>query len=586
MAFGQIQWARQTIEGRQIEATGGKLLNFYSISPDDQSKIANILYHAPGKRKWANSFDGLTINGILASDSPIYGERLSVVAGNKFFQIRPGRVGNTDMVARYAPDYTPDEDVFTPLAAHTRDLPAGFTYTNADGVAIPGFAPDEVCRMATDGRRVMFVQGRNLAIFDADVASNNDGGAGAGGFVEVLAPTATDQSATLPDSEWVDVAWIDGYFIVAARSGELFHSVLERAEFDQIDFASASSNSDPITSLAVYNRRLFVMGSETVETWYNAGNPTGFAFSRDNSFVANIGCVATAASYQDEAGIYFVGHDKSVYANLSGQFRRISNETVEYDLARADTTQCRAYGYVEEGHRFYSVTMFLDVKRLEDNEREELGLLPARALTAKERVSLGLQYTDDEFAQLEMMPPHPLTTAERVLLGHPPEDPEVVPKNWTYDLQTNLWHVRTETGVLAAEEFIGVNLVAVADALFNQSLRFGDNDFQPVLRVAVTPVLYANQNRVICHSFEIDVPIRAARFDHIPPEIDDPDNPGEMIPNPDHPDQTDSTKLTWSDDAFYSERGVCRPTQPIGEKRPARMKWTQLGSFGRGVVLS
>ena len=543
MAFGQIQWARQTIEGRQIEATGGKLLNFYSISPDDQSKIANILYHAPGKRKWANSFDGLTINGILASDSPIYGERLSVVAGNKFFQIRPGRVGNTDMVARYAPDYTPDEDVFTPLAAHTRDLPAGFTYTNADGVAIPGFAPDEVCRMATDGRRVMFVQGRNLAIFDADVASNNDGGAGAGGFVEVLAPTATDQSATLPDSEWVDVAWIDGYFIVAARSGELFHSVLERAEFDQIDFASASSNSDPITSLAVYNRRLFVMGSETVETWYNAGNPTGFAFSRDNSFVANIGCVATAASYQDEAGIYFVGHDKSVYANLSGQFRRISNETVEYDLARADTTQCRAYGYVEEGHRFYSVTMFLDVKRLESNERVELGL-----------------------------PDEPSD-----------EDPEVVPKNWTYDLQTNLWHLRTETGVLAAEEFIGVNLVAVGDALFNQSLRFGDNDFQSVNRVAVTPVLYANQNRVICHSFEIDVPIREAKgFDYIPTEIADPDNPGEMIPNPAHPSIADTAELSWSDDGFYSEKNGAGDIKPLREKRHARMKWMQLGQFRSG----
>lgn len=515
MPFGQIQWARQTIEGRQTEAQGGRLLNLYAVNPDPQSKVASLLYHAPGKRKWASHISGAAINGMLASDSPVYGKRLSIVSGAFFYQIRLGRGGPGDMDVNYSPQYTENEVVFEPQEINIRPLPAGFQE----------YGDNEVCRMATDGRRVLFVQRREVALFDANVVNNTDGGLAAGGFRSVRAPIPADQGANLPDEEWVDVAWIDGYFFLAARSGELFHSILESGEFDQIDFTSASSNPDPITALAVYNRRLFVMGAETVEIWYNTGNPISFAFSRDNSFVANVGCIATATAYQDEAGIYFVGHDKSVYGNLSGQFKVLSNEMVDYDLARCDITKCRAYGYVEEGHRFYSITLFILPTRLEANERPVAADIPP-----------------DGFVR----------------------------KNWTLDIQTGLWDERSETGILCADQFNSVNLVGTGDgtqeSIWNQSLRWGDNNFKPVQRIATTPSLYAGQQRVMCYSFEIDLPIRSA------------EGLGRSI----NPDQV---KLTWSDDSFSTERGLDDTTNPprlLTDNRPARMKWTQLGQFRAG----
>ena len=57
MVYRPIQWARRTVEGRQIEADGSRLVNFYAVMvPDpEESKVPVMLYSAPGRRRYLRS---------------------------------------------------------------------------------------------------------------------------------------------------------------------------------------------------------------------------------------------------------------------------------------------------------------------------------------------------------------------------------------------------------------------------------------------------------------------------------------------------------------------------------------------------
>ena len=171
-----------------------------------------------------------------------------------------------------------------------------------------------------------------------------------------MPPTPDNPSDTLPDEDWVDAVWLEGYFVLVARAGQVFHSNLHSVQFDQLDFASAETNSDENVGAISFRRRLFIFGSRTVESWANTGG-RDFAFSRDNTFVVNIGCPAKHTIHADDLAIYFLGGDGIVYALASSQPVRISHEGVETDIAASDMSAARAYTYTEQGHKFYVLTL-------------------------------------------------------------------------------------------------------------------------------------------------------------------------------------------------------------------------------------
>ena len=289
-------------------------------------------------------------------------------------------------------------------------------------------------RMATDGRRVVFINGRQFYAYDMEDAE----------FKDVVAPTPDDAAATLPDEEWVDVMWADGYFILLARGGQIFHSLLNSLQFNQLDFGSASAGPDPIVGGAVYNRRLYIMGSRTIEQFYNSGS-TIFAYDRDNSFTADIGAASASSVQANEVGVFFLGSDGIVYMMSGTSIGRISHEGIEYDIARSDLTKARAFTYTEEGHRFYSLT---------------------------------IMDTDGTNR-----------------------------KNLTLDITTKFWHKRTLTDVLAAEEFQGETMIGRERRpyIYAQKLDIGTNDGGLIRREAISPVIHANRQRFRQHSFELDV---------------------------------------------------------------------------------
>ena len=445
MPFRPIQWARQSIEGRQIEAVGSKLVNLYAVNipSPEEGKVPVMLYSPPGRRRWLKvppiQVSGATppkgIHGLMPIESPVYGHRLYGLSSQyQLFRIRrgPGR----DIAANY-----------DPFTGAVYEVPAGqrvnFTTEAADAVPMA-----EPRKMVNDGRRIMFVSPSEVYMYDL----GKDGGEG---FVPIAAPVPSDLSTLedLTDQSWVDCEWLDGYFFLLAESGQFFHSHYDSLQFDQLDFASAQSHPDAGVALAKHSRRLYVIGSESVEEWWHSGG-ADFAYSRNNDFVVETGCLSRASVQTEQFGILFVGTDRIVYVLNANGVSRISTEPVEHDIEESDPAKARAFTYTEEGHRFYSLTLIND-----DGSR----------------------------------------------------------KNWVLDLTTGLWHERTFTDILCTARFGRNTLIGVEgqEHVFDMRLDWGivenDNAALPdglIRREAISPVIFANLHRATINSFQIDIPAR------------------------------------------------------------------------------
>ena len=324
-----IQWARQSAAGRQVENDGSRLINFYAtvaVTPEE-AKVPVVIYGAPGFNsalRFPADSDYSPVNGLIVMESPVHGDHVYVLHGGRYITVF---------------------DINSPTT-----FPVGVS-RNAKvrvGTANPAFSGH--VRMAQDGRYVVWVTKREVYAWDE--------GGSPRGMAQVTAPTPDDPSDESSTENWVDVVWIDGYFILASQGGQIFHSTLYTTQFDQLDFARADSSPDRIVGLGAINRQLYVFGSKTIEKWYNAGT-ADFAFRRDNSFVFNIGARNVNTISTNEASIIFVGSDLSVYFVSGGSIRRISTDAVDYDIARSNLDTMKSWTYSEEGHKFYALELWI-----------------------------------------------------------------------------------------------------------------------------------------------------------------------------------------------------------------------------------
>ena len=417
-----IIWASQTVSGRQDTNDGSRLKDIFAVNPQSprEASFPTILYATPGHKPYiavtGRTVSGTnvadSINGFISVDSPTYGRRLyGISEGYNFFEVREGGSHASSVPENYNPYIdSSGDDVENPTIETTTSV-RNFTTLSSERYKGPA-------RLAGDGRRVVFIRGRSVVMWD--MAANS----GAGGFVTVHAPTPSNASATLGDEDWVDLTWIDGYFVLLARNGQIYHSQLQSDVFNQLDFATAERNPDPGVGLAAYGARLYVFGSRTVELYYNAGRST-FAFARDNSITFTVGCAALHTIQVNEGGVFFLGSDKIFYGIGPKGLTKLSTDAVEYDIARCKIEDTIGYTYTEEGRRFYSL----------------------------------------------------------ILTFH-----DGTKKNWTIDFVTYFWHERGNTKILCMGRFLGFTILGRSDhnSIMAQSLDFGQENGVDVVREAVT----------------------------------------------------------------------------------------------------
>lgn len=156
----------------------------------------------------------------------------------------------------------------------------------------------------------------------------------------------------------VMICFIDGYFLLMeADSIRVWFSALEDGTlWDALDFFARSETSDNLVGIAVIRDRVWALGSQTSEVYYDSGDA-------DNPFVPYPGSVMQeglvspwALTVLGEA-LYWLAQDGNgrnrMVSTTDYNPVVISTPPISYAIAQYQTTtDCEVLAYEQEGHPF------------------------------------------------------------------------------------------------------------------------------------------------------------------------------------------------------------------------------------------
>ena len=215
----------------------------------------------------------------------------------------------------------------------------------------------EVYRLSVNGDTLLL--GTITGSQPVKMASNGDQVlilAGTGASDGYIATTTTLTQIT--DVDFVggsDCDFIDGFFVISrADSNEFYISELyDGFNYDPLNFARAEGAPDNIRSLIVDHREIWLLGDETTEVWYNAGNPD-FPFERASGTFLQRGCAARDSSVRLDNSLFWVGDDGIVYRANGYNPVRVSTHAIEQQINETISAgDLIAFGYSLEGHAQY-----------------------------------------------------------------------------------------------------------------------------------------------------------------------------------------------------------------------------------------
>ena len=157
----------------------------------------------------------------------------------------------------------------------------------------------------------------------------------------------------------VMVGYLDGYFVFNPPDSQQIWvtSLLDGTSIDPLDFASAEGSPDGVVSLMVDHREVWVFGVNSVEVWYNSGDPD-FPLQRIQGAFNEIGCAAPYSVAKLDNGLFWLGADARgrgiVYRSNGYAGKRVSTHAVEWHIQEYnDISDALAYTYQQDGHAFY-----------------------------------------------------------------------------------------------------------------------------------------------------------------------------------------------------------------------------------------
>lgn len=173
---------------------------------------------------------------------------------------------------------------------------------------------------------------------------------------------AASTAAAVSDGDFVggsDVVFMDGYFIVIQpNTGVMQASALnDGTSWNAIDIATAEGKPDKLVGLVVDKRQLIAFGKESIEFWYNAGNASGFPFSKVDGAFVDLGCVARDSICAIGNTVAWVDNRNVVNILNSYQPHPIASTELTALLQSASTSSdIYSFAYESQGHIFYAVT--------------------------------------------------------------------------------------------------------------------------------------------------------------------------------------------------------------------------------------
>lgn len=180
------------------------------------------------------------------------------------------------------------------------------------------------------------------------------------------------------------VTYQDGYFILnETGTNRYFISDLYSIDFLPLNQAAKAGNPDVLISVISNNRELYLLGANTTEIWYNAGQSATTPFQRQDGRFSQVGCVAPGSVQVLSETFLWLGTNAQgggvVYMLQNAMPTRISTHAIEYIIQQAGNLQYAiAYSYQQEGHYFYclnipglNTTLCYDLSSQQWHERQD-----------------------------------------------------------------------------------------------------------------------------------------------------------------------------------------------------------------------
>lgn len=188
----------------------------------------------------------------------------------------------------------------------------------------------------------------------------------------ILVAGSTGYTITLSDNSFgvinqssfyggATVQYGDGYFVLPRPNSTQFYiSLAFETNFDALDFAGKTGFSDPLVTLQVTKRYIYLLGSLTTEVWYNAGG-AAFPYERMPGAFIQHGCIAPQSAAQMDGAVYWLSQSKEgkciVVRTENYDAKRISTHAIENEFQSYEKID-DAIGFTMqmEGHFWYVLT--------------------------------------------------------------------------------------------------------------------------------------------------------------------------------------------------------------------------------------
>jgi hypothetical protein len=192
---------------------------------------------------------------------------------------------------------------------------------------------------------------------------------GSSGYIVTLSTGAFAEIADTDFAGGSSVVFCDGYFIYNEPGTALMRSsaLNDGTSWDAADVATAESKPDGLVGLAVNKREIWAFGTNTVEVWYDAANPSGFPFSPRVGSDMDVGCASAGSIVEvnnlimwlDSRG-FIVQSQVSNYLreNSSGyDIKIVSDDSLNAEIATYDNiSDAIACTYTDRGRIIYQIS--------------------------------------------------------------------------------------------------------------------------------------------------------------------------------------------------------------------------------------
>lgn len=195
----------------------------------------------------------------------------------------------------------------------------------------------------------------------ATLISNGDGGgqlfatSGTKGYCLDL----TSNVLTNPVNAVTMASMVDGYIVAldAATSTLKISDLLDANTWDPTQFAQRTAQPDPWRALVVNYNEIWLLGTQTSEVWYDAGN-FPFPFALRPGAIMQQGIAATFSAAVLDGAVIWLAHNQNgqnqVVAASGYVPTRISNHAMEWQISRySRVDDATAWVYEDQGHPFY-----------------------------------------------------------------------------------------------------------------------------------------------------------------------------------------------------------------------------------------